>query len=421
MRFSQLFCPTLKEDPKDAEIVSHKLMTRAGLIRKVAAGIYSFLPLGLRVLNKMENIVREEMNRVGGQEVFLPSMIPSDLWKETGRWEKYGPELLRIKDRHHNEFCYGPTHEEVISDIVRNYVKSYRHLPITLYQIQTKFRDEVRPRFGVMRSREFKMKDAYSFHASSEDLDRTYAAMEGAYAEIFRRAGLKFKQVKADSGMIGGSISAEFMVLAETGEDLIFACDACDYAANIEVAKAADGESCPSCKKGTLKGIRGIEVGHVFKLGQTYSEPMKVTFLDAGGKEQVVTMGCYGIGIARTVAAAIEQHHDEKGICWPMALAPYQVDVILTNTKDEELKSVAKLLYETLVQSGIEVIYDDRDESAGVKFKDAELIGFPIQIVVGKTWKTDQSFELKVRATGKTEIIRNADAFEKIQEIISGS
>ncbi|PIQ95485.1 MAG: proline--tRNA ligase [Nitrospinae bacterium CG11_big_fil_rev_8_21_14_0_20_56_8] len=551
MRYSQNFIPTLKESPADAETPSHQYMIRAGLIRQLAAGIYSVLPLGLRVLRKIEIIIREEMNRIGGLEVFLPSIQPAELWKESGRWNIYGKELLRIRDRHDREFCYGPTHEEVITDMVRREVKSYRQLPLTFYQIQTKFRDEVRPRFGIMRGREFMMKDAYSFHADEASTRKTYEDMAQAYTRIFQRCGLEFKMVEADSGSIGGNFSHEFMVLADSGEDEIGFCDQCNYASNVELAQArppapdgprppsgkltevetpnqksveevsrflsvspqqiiktilfesdrglvaglargdrqinpvklknligcdwlhpanektfeahpdlpcgfvgpvglpfkifadeevplisnavagankvdrhltgvdpardikiervadlrrvVEGDPCPKCGPGKMKVKRGIELGHIFILGTKYSAAMKSHFLDEKGQEHPMVMGCYGIGVGRTAAAAIEQHHDEKGICWPRPLAPFEVQIIPVKMEDEATRTAAENTYLTLTGMGVEVLLDDRNERVGVKFKDADLLGTPLQIIIGPKNLESGQVELKYRKSGKNE------------------
>lgn len=561
-----MFIPTLKQSPADAEVVSHKLMVRSGMIRQLAAGIYSILPIGVRVLKKIEQIIREEMNRIGGQEVFLPSIQPAELWRESGRWDFYGKELLRLKDRNNREFCYGPTHEEVITDIVRKEIKSYRQLPLIVYQIQTKFRDEVRPRFGIMRGREFMMKDAYSFHADAASTEETYEKMKQAYSKIFKRCGLNFKMVEADSGTIGGSHSHEFMVLADSGEDTIGFCDTCDYASNVEKAAAqtpepvpppnrleelkkvstpgqktvgevakflkvpprkiiktiifeneqglvaglvrgdrqinpvklknlidcewlkpapesliasqtglpcgfigpvgldmkvyADheviqtydfvtganacdthftgvqtardlniekigdlrkieaGDPCPKCPSGTYKIKRGIEVGHVFILGTKYSEDMKAHYLDADGKEKPMVMGCYGIGVGRTAAAAIEQNHDERGIIWPTPIAPFQVLVIPVNYADEATRSASDEAYQTLLDMGIETLLDDRSERLGVKFNDADLVGVPLQIVIGpKNLKAGQ-VEVKSRRTNVSELHEFPAVLEKIPQIL---
>jgi len=562
MRYSEAFIPTLKEDPQDAELVSHKLMVRAGMIRKVAAGVYSYLPLGLREIRKVENIIREEMNRAGAIELLMPGVQPRELWDESGRWEIMGKELVRFRDRHDREFCLGPTHEEVITDIIRHEIRSYRQLPINLYQIQNKFRDEIRPRFGLMRGREFSMKDAYSFDASAEGAEKSYWAMYRAYRRIFERCGLKFRSVEADTGNIGGKFSHEFMVLADSGEDRILSCDSCDYAANAELAeigertaqypdeplgpftkvptpgmktveevtaflkvepkrliktlifdvdgkpvaalvrgdheanpvkvrKAAGGDniamadaamveavtkapvgfagphglsipriadldlkgmknmvvganeadthmtganegrdfevtkwadirgalnddSCPRCK-GVLKEFRGIEVGHIFMLGTKYSAPMKATFLDASGKEQPFVMGSYGIGVGRTSAAAIEQNHDARGIIWPWPIAPFHVYILPVNAKQEELMSAAKDIHDRLEAAGLDVLLDDRDERAGVKFADADLIGAPLRITVGSKHLKDGNIEFKRRDSEEVEIIPIKGVVEKVE------
>lgn len=566
MRYSEMFLPTVRENPADAETVSHQLMVRAGMIRKLASGIYSYLPLGYRVIRKVEQIVREEMNRAGAQEVCLPFVLPAELWQESGRWDHYGKELLRFKDRHERDYCLGPTHEEVITDLVRNEIKTYRQLPKNLYQIQTKFRDEIRPRFGVMRCREFVMKDAYSFDADEQGTDRTYEQMYAAYQRIFQRCGLKFRAVDADSGNIGGSFSHEFMVIADTGEDALVFCSACDYAANLEKAEAlqpalpttasdtllpleavhtpevksisevseflhvpqatiiktllfkADGvpvavlirgdeevneikvknylgcavleladesmvreatgaprgfagaigikariiadysvrdmtnfvmganrkdqhfinvnmgrdvnfdamgdlrlvkesDSCVRCQQ-PLHLARGIEVGHVFKLGIKYSKAMKAVYLDAEGQEQYMIMGCYGIGIGRTVAAGIEQNHDENGIIWPVPLAPFHVMITPVNSKDEALSAAAENLYSALTEQGIEVLLDDREERAGVKFMDADLIGLPLRITIGPKRLAENQVEIKVRRTGEVMVIPLAEVAEYITEFV---
>jgi prolyl-tRNA synthetase len=551
MRWSQSFITTLREVPSDADVISQKLMMRAGMIRKVAAGIYTYLPLGLRSMQKLEAIVREEMNRAGAVELLGPTIHPGELWMESGRWQRYGKELLRIKDRHERDFVYGPTAEEVVTDAVRNTLNSYRQLPVNLYQIQTKFRDEVRPRFGLMRGREFVMKDAYSFHAGAASLDETYEAMRAAYSAIFRRCALDNVAVEADTGNIGGSASHEFMVLAQSGEDAVVSCPNCRYGANVEKAtskffldepdpapadaivelhtpgtqtiddvgrflgkptsqlvktlvfdtdkgclmvlvrgdregnevkiknvsgvewmemmpdarfeaetggpvgycgpvgtKAARviadaslkgranwvvggnkkdyhlgganpgrdfpepeyadvttviaGDPCPRCST-PLEIYRGIEVGHIFKLGTKYSEPMNCTFLDENGERKPMIMGCYGLGVGRTVAAAVEQSHDDDGIIWPMPIAPYEV-VVTSLGKEEQVRAVATDVYEKLKAAGVDVLFDDRDERPGVKFKDADLIGFPLRIAVGAkslangviewSWRKDRAKQL---------------------------
>jgi prolyl-tRNA synthetase len=549
MRYSQTLIPTLKEVPAEAEVISHRLMLRAGFIKKLTSGIYTYLPYGLAAIRRVETIVREEMNRAGGQELMMPMVQPADLWKESGRHEKYGPELLRFTDRHERESCLGPTHEEVVTDIARKEIHSYRDLPINLYQIQTKFRDEIRPRFGLMRGREFIMKDAYSFDASDEMAEVSYQKMYDAYNAIFTRCGLDFRCVEADSGTIGGSFSHEFMVLAETGEDTIAVCDECSWAANLEKAAVrlatiddppepldlvrietpgkrkvgpvcdflgiepeqlvktivylADGEAvavlvrgdreveeiklknylgvadvrladdkevfdatgvptgylgplgmsirlladqevmqlvnftvganeknyhlqnvnagrdfqlsevddfsqlcesdpCPSCGGG-LRLVQGIEVGHIFKLGTAYSESMKAYFQDSDGNEKPLVMGCYGIGVSRVVAAAIEQNHDDNGIIFPVPLAPCQVTVLNLGLKEAEVSEAAEMVYTKLAAAGIDVFFDDRDERPGVKFKDADLLGFPLRITVGKRFKENGMVEVRRRSDGLTE------------------
>ena len=558
MRASQFFLSTLKEAPAEAELVSHKLMLRAGLIKKLGSGLYSWMPLGLRVLRKVENVVREEMDRAGAIELLMPAVQPAELWQESGRWAQFGPQMLKIKDRHDRDFCFGPTHEEVISDIVRREIKSYRQLPINFYQIQTKFRDEIRPRFGVMRAREFVMKDAYSFHVDAASLEATYQAMYHAYSRVFERLGLKFRSVAADTGAIGGTGSHEFHVLADSGEDAIAFCPTSDYAANIELAEAIAPEAKPgtalalghpiqpmtkvatpgkkTCEdvaeflrlpltqtvksivvvaneklvmlllrgdhalnevkagkipglqdfslasaeeiqtkagvpigymgpvglrddvtiiadrtvavmsdfvcganeegfhltgvnwgrdlpqanliadirnvvagdpspdgKGTLELARGIEVGHIFQLRKKYSEALSVTFLDEGGKSQAMEMGCYGIGVSRIVAAAIEQNYDERGIIWPKSMAPFQVYLApIGYKKSSEVRAAADKLHDEISALGLDVLLDDRDERPGVMFADQELIGVSHRIVVSDRGLKENLYEYQRR--GKTEV-----------------
>lgn len=566
MRYSQSLIPTLKETPAEAEVVSHRLMLRAGYIRKLTSGVYNYLPLGLAAIRNVEQIVREEMNRAGAQELLLPMVQPADLWQETGRYEKYGPELLRFTDRHNRESCLGPTHEEVITDLIRRELHSYRDLPVNLYQIQTKFRDEIRPRFGLMRGREFIMKDAYSFDVSDEQAGVSYEKMYKAYCRIFERCGLEYRVVEADSGSIGGSFSHEFMVLADTGEDTIVVCKECNYAANIEKAVVAppsatpgseelldmvkvetpgkrkvaavcefmditpqqlvktlvflaDGEPvavlvrgdrdveevklknlldvadveladdkkvfdttgvptgylgpigipiklladqevaqmrnfviganeknfhlqnvnlgrdfevaaiadlrqittddpCPSCK-GRLELTEGIEVGHIFKLGTSYSESMKALFQDSDGEEKPFVMGCYGVGVSRVVAAAIEQNHDENGIIFPVPIAPYKVIILNLGIKDDEITALTESLYASLQQMGIEVLLDDRDERPGSKFKDADLLGIPYRVTVGKRFTKDGVVELRQRKDGATEDVAPQEVAALLQARIA--
>lgn len=574
MKMSNLFVQTLREFPSDAEVISHKMLARAGYIKKLTSGVYSYLPLMWRVLQKVENIVREEMNSAGAQELSMPFVQPKELWIESGRWEVYGKELMRMKDRHNREMCLGPTHEEIITSIARDILKSYKQLPTNLYQIQLKFRDEVRPRFGLLRGREFIMKDGYSFGTSQEELEKEYENMAQAYNKIFKRCGLNTKMVQSDSGAIGGSVSHEFMVITDTdaGENDVFYCDDCDYSANsnhavstlppavvdgkeyfnkteiidtpnthsidelsaflkipstlilkslvyivdkkpvialiradktveetklmnavggidIRIATAAEiqelmeqqgfnavagfigpkgmknitiiadntikdmknfvvginetdkhqvganiedlglneikyedirlveaGELCPQCGK-PLKVTRGIEVGNIFQLGTKYSKPMNAVYLDADGKTKPYIMGCYGIGISRTAAAAVEAHHDDWGIKWPLAIAPYHVTIVPVSTKDELQMTTANKIYEELLANGVEAVIDDRDERPGVKFKDADLIGFPFRITVGKTI-TEGNVEFVTRATGEKVAMKPEVAIKQVIDAV---
>jgi prolyl-tRNA synthetase len=567
MRWSQYYLFTTREVPNDAEVISHQLMVRAGMIKKVAAGIYDYLPLGWRSLTKLMNIVRREMNAAGAIELMLPNIQPAELWQESGRWQRYGKELLRIKDRHDREFVFGPTEEEVITDMVRRDVKSYRQLPFNLYQIQTKFRDEIRPRFGLMRGREFIMKDAYSFGASPESLNITYESMRNAYCRTFEACKLDYSMVEADVGTIGGSASHEFMVVADTGESAVVRCPECGYAANVERAETRNisdekaegrepqelkevatpgqksieevskflgieprqlvktliyetekgfvavlirgdreinevkltnhldvqhlalasedkvrevtkapvgfagpvglsglrivadetvrnmsdfaagankddahytgvnwgrdaelsefadlllvsgGDPCPRCE-GTLELFRGIEVGHIFKLGTKYSEKLGCNFTDEDGQERPMIMGCYGLGIGRTVAAAIEQNHDADGIIWPRPLAPFEVLLAALNPDDGEVRRVAEQIYGQLLEKGIEVLYDDRDERPGVKFKDADLVGFPVRVVVGAKSLADGKVEVSLRRDRQKQLVPIVEAVPRVMELL---
>jgi len=405
MLFSKLLLPTLKDAPQEAEVISHKLMLRAGMIRRVASGIYTWLPLGLKVLRKIETIVREEeMDSSGAQEVLMPMVQPKELWEETNRWEKMGPELLRIQDRHNRDFCLGPTHEEVITDLIRNNVKSYKELPLNIYQIQTKFRDEVRPRYGVMRGREFLMKDSYSFNEDEACLQETYLTMRDTYKKIIERIGLDYKIVAADSGAIGGDTSEEFHVLAETGEDTIAISDASEYAINTELL-LKEGEDIASLEgkpspdgKGVIQIKKGIEVGHIFQLGKVYAEDMKANVLNKEGKASTLFMGCYGIGVSRLVAAAIEQNNDDKGIVWPHSIAPFDINIIAIGYgKDQKIADASNKLYGELKDMGYEVLLDDRKDGYGTKMKDSELIGIPLNIIIGKKFIETNEIELKSR------------------------
>ena len=562
MKMSNMLMLTLREVPAEAEIESHKLMLRSGMMRKMASGVYNYMPLGLKVLKNIEDIIREEMNAAGAQEFLASALLPAELWQESGRWDVYGAEMFRLKDRNNRDFCLGPTHEEVFTDIARNEIKSYKQLPVNLYQIQTKYRDERRPRFGVMRSREFVMKDAYSFDKDQAGLDLSYNKMHDAYVKIFNRCGIDAKCVAADSGAIGGANSAEFMVKSEVGEDDVVFCTVCDYAANIEKAEATpdiakaeellevekvatpdsrgidevssylnvspkktvkllmynidgkivgvvvrgdrevnevkvsnaanaatdimmasheeyknatgcevgfggpvglkvdlllvdeevknmynmivganetgyhlknvnygrdfegtvgdfrnveDGGKCPLCG-GKVSIARGTEVGHIFKLGTKYSEAMNATFIDENGKNTPFVMGCYGIGVTRTMASIIEQHHDENGIVWPLSVAPYHVSVIPVNIKDEEQMKVAEKLYNSLKDLGVEVLIDDRNERAGVKFKDSEIIGIPMRVTVGKKI-SEGAVEFKLRAGGDNEVTKIEDVCNRVKAL----
>jgi prolyl-tRNA synthetase len=435
MRRSKAFIPTTKDAPSDAVLASHIFLSRAGFISQVASGLYSYMPLAKRVIRKIENVIHEEMENIGAQEVELSFVAPSDLWIESGRIDKFGKELLRFYDRKDKLFVLGPTHEEMMVDLIRGRVTSYKNLPFNLYQIKTKFRDEVRPRFGLMRGREFIMKDGYSFHASTEDLDREFDAVEEAYKRILKRLGLDYRVVEADSGAIGGTGSKELMVLADSGEDTIAVCDKCEYGANIEVfmdmeelgedfdqssvtdIKELKGDDkCPHCD-GKLSLTKGIEVGHIFKLGTTYSKALKAEFLDENGKSQPFIMGTYGMGVSRLVAAVIEQHHDENGCIWTKTTAPYVVNVMISNIKDEAQNTLGEELYLKLLNEGVEVIIDDRKDRFGFKMKDAELIGFPYTVIIGKEL-ANGVVQIFNRATKEKTSVAAGEVYEKIMELL---
>jgi prolyl-tRNA synthetase len=409
---SLLFVPTLKDAPKDAEVKSHKIMSRAGLIKQSAAGIYTYLPVGYKVIKKIENIVREELDKIGCSELLMPALQPSDLWKESGRWDEYGPELMRLKDRKDRDFCLGPTHEESITQVVRDYLNSYKKLPLALYQIQTKFRDEMRPRFGLMRGREFIMKDLYTFHADEADLEKWYKLVTKAYIEIFSRCGLETKIVSSDTGQIGGDEADEFMVMSEVGEDVITYCGSCSYAANQEHSGLEEGDVCPECG-GTIMTAKGIEVGNIFKLGTKYSESMNAKFIDRDGKQKPAIMGCYGLGISRTLMASVEQHSTEDTITWPKELSPFDIHIIPINIKYDVQWNLANELYTTLKANGFDVLLDDRAERAGSKFKDADLIGIAKRIVVGKDAQ-DSKVEFRNRETGIQEVVKASEILSYI-------
>lgn len=407
MKASQFYISTLKEAPQEAELVSHQLMIRAGLIRRLGSGLYSWMPIGLRILKKIENIIRDEMNRAGALELLMPAIQPKELWDETNRWEVFGPQMLKISDRHERLFCFGPTHEEVITDIVRKEIKSYKQLPINFYQIQTKFRDEIRPRFGVMRAREFMMKDSYSFHSSLDSLKETYQVMYETYKKIFDRIGLNYRAVQADNGAIGGDGSHEFHVLADSGEDEIVYDESSDFAANIEVAKNHPD-------KDKFKTCRGIEVGHIFQLGTKYSEAMQAEFIDQDGESKPMIMGCYGIGVSRIIAAAIEQNYDADGMILPKSIAPFEVIITpIGLEKNDEVLKVSLDLYEDLIDKGVDVILDDRGLRPGVMFSEAELLGIPFRITISEKLLKDGKFEFKARASSANELL-DKDALLKI-------
>ncbi len=421
MYFSKLFVPTTRQDPSDAELISHKLMVRSGMIKKTAAGIYNWLPLGYKVLKKVENIVRKNLDNFGAQEILMPMVQPAELWKESLRFDQYGKELLKFKDRSDRDFVLGPTHEEIICEIFRSYPISYKELPINLYQIQTKFRDEIRPRFGVMRCREFLMKDAYSFDIDEKGMEKSYENMKDAYVSIFNDIGLDYRIVKADAGNIGGDVSEEFHIIADSGEDLLAISDSSDFAANVEVLEyekdpsELDGEPSPD-GKGKLMIKRGIEVGHIFQLGQKYSEKMSVSIKDSSGKGIDVFMGCYGVGVSRIVAAAIEQNHDDKGIIWPYAIAPFHVNVICLDPKKEEVLKECESVYQIIKDAGHDVLLDDRDIRAGQKFTDNEILGIPYSIVIGPKNFSNNSFEFVPRKTNEKLDLNIDEIKQRLEE-----
>ena len=423
MKASHLILGTQRENPADAEIISHQLMIRAGLVRQVSSGIYNWLPIGKKVLQKVENIIRKEMNIAGAQEILMPMVQPASLWEESGRIDKYGQELLVFLDRHENKFCLGPTHEEIITDLCKNLLTSYKQLPVTLYQIQTKFRDEIRPRFGVMRSREFLMKDAYSFDLDKESLDQSYSVMKEAYIKIFDSLGLDYRIVKADSGAIGGSDSEEFHVLADSGEDLLAFSDKSEYAINAELlTELQDGQDPYSLEgkpspdgKGLLKLKKGIEVGHIFKLGRKYSEILNLR-IQGENNDIHPEMGCYGIGASRIVAAAIEQNHDEKGIIWPKALAPFEVALVEVNPKKkDEIKEKSSEIYNLLKENDIDVLWDDREKRPGVKFTDMEVTGIPLTIIIGERTLETGEIEIKKRQDEKPQLVSHQNLISTVK------
>jgi prolyl-tRNA synthetase len=416
MYWKKYFIPTMKETPVGTEAVSHQLLLRAGLVNMLTSGVYSYLPLGLRVLKRIEGIIRQEMNAIGALELFLPCLQPMEIWQATGRDQVMRDIMLRFRDKKNRDICLGPTHEEVITNLVKQYVQSYRQLPVTLYQIQTKFRDELRTRFGIVRACEFIMKDAYSFDRDADGLKKNYELMYEAYQKILRRCGLPFVIITADSGAMGGDISHEFLVPAPIGEDALLQCRACSYALGYEEDQS--GASCPSCQKGILEKRIAIELGHVFQLGTKYSQALGAVFIDENGKQQPIIMGCYGIGVSRLISAVIEVHNDQAGIVWPREVAPFDVEIIPL-IDEAEIQRLSVDYHDTLERAGMEVLVDDREESAGRKFNDADLIGLPYRIILGKRTKKDQVVEIKQRRSGQTWVVakdRLANEFLRIRE-----
>ncbi|MFH0877132.1 MAG: proline--tRNA ligase [Candidatus Omnitrophota bacterium] len=413
MLWTKTFLTTFKEAPESAESVSHNLMLRTGMVRMLMSGVYSYLPLGYRVLSKIKGIIRQEMNKAGAQELLLPGLQPLELWQRTGRDELMGQTMIRFVDRRGRKICLGPTHEEVITELAASYVKSYRDLPFCLYQIQTKFRDELRPRFGVVRSCEFIMKDAYSFDRDTNGLSEIYEKMRQAYETIFRRCGLTFVSLKADSGVIGGDVSHEFMVPAESGEDVYYQCGTCP---EVKGPMDAQIDNCPHCQQDMVK-TNALEVGHIFQLGEKYSKVLGVKFLDEKGTQQIVQMGCYGIGVSRLVAAVIEQNHDKDGICWPAEVAPFDIVIICVNCSGEDLFQQALALQDQFQRAGYEVLVDDRDERAGVKFKDADLLGIPLRLTLGNKWLKDKTIEIKARRSPEIQDVSAEKLMEAVEAL----
>jgi len=415
MFWSKTFIPTLKETPQEAESASHKLLLRAGLIRMLMAGAYSYLPLGLKVLKNIEEIIRQEMDSCSAAEILLPALQPLELWQRSGRDKDIGEVMIRFTDRRGRNVGLGPTHEEVITELIKDHVSSYRQLPLVLYQIQTKFRDEIRPRFGLVRSCEFIMKDAYSFDKDEAGLDKNYEAMHGAYLRIFKRCGLEVITTEADPGVMGGKVSHEFMVPADSGEDLVALCPKCKFAKSLGESK---DESCPKCRT-SLKKVNTIEVGHIFKLGTKYSSVFGANFLDAQGKQRPIVMGCYGIGVSRLISAIIEQNRDEEGIIWPREATPYKVLVLPLDVTNNKIMKLASDIYQELLENGIETLLDDRDERAGVKFKDADLIGLPINIIVGQKTLKEKKLEIKTRRDKNTLSVNKKDILKQVKQCLS--
>ncbi len=418
MRWSACFIPTLKETPIGTEAVSHQLLLRGGFVEMLTSGVYSYLPLGFRVLKRIEHIIREEMNAAGAVELLMPSLHPIELWRTAGRDKTLADVMIRFEDKRRREMCLGPTHEEVITQIVKNHTQSYRQLPKVLYQIQTKFRDEIRPRFGIVRACEFIMKDAYSFDRDKAGLNRNYKLMYDAYVNIFKRCGLKTVVVEADSGAMGGDLSHEFMVIAPIGEDSVLSCPACGHAAGM-VKGLTEGANCPECKKSKLEKKVAIELGHIFQLGTKYSDAFEAYFLDENGKRQTIIMGCYGIGVSRLIAAIVEASNDAAGMIWPKEVAPFDIEILPLQMAERETVELAERYYRELKGEGLEALLDDREESAGVKFKDADLIGIPLRIVLGKRTLSEGKVEIKNRKNGEVILVSKDEAVKKVKGLIN--
>jgi prolyl-tRNA synthetase len=418
MFWSKYFIPTTKEIPAGTEAVSHQLLLRAGFVNMLTSGVYSYLPLGLRVLDRIENIIREEMNKTGAHELFLPCLQPLELWKTTGRDEVLKDIMIRFQDNRGRQMCLGPTHEEVITELVKNYVHSYRQLPVTLYQIQTKFRDEIRTRFGIVRACEFIMKDAYSFDRDASGMKKNYELMYDAYKKIFKRCGLDVVIIEADSGAMGGDVSHEFLVTAPIGEDQVLVCPKCQFAASPS-GKNKVGQSCPECPDGKLNEQVAIELGHVFQLGTKYSQAQGALFLDEDGKQKSMIMGCYGIGVSRLIAAVVEKNYDKDGIIWPKEVSPFDVEILILEKGNDALMTLGKEYSGSLEREGFQVLTDDRDESAGRKFNDADLIGIPWRMILGKRTAQEGNVEIKERRTAQVTVVPKDKAVERMSEILS--
>ncbi len=418
MLWSKFFIPTSKEIPIGTEAISHQLSLRAGLVHMLSAGVYCYLPMGLRVLNRVQDIIREEMNAAGAHELYLTCLQPIDLWQKTGRDKTLAEVMIRFKDNKGKQMCLGPTHEEVITEIVRSYVQSYRQLPVTLYQIQSKFRDELRTRFGIVRACEFMMKDAYSFDCDEVGLKKNYQLMYEAYVKIFKRCGLNPVIVEADSGAMGGSVSHEFMITAPIGEDHVVQCSSCGNAHGLK-EDFKEGSKCPKCSSGTMEKKVAIELGHIFQLGTKYSDALEALYLGEDGKRRPIVMGCYGIGVSRMIAAIIEASHDAAGIIWPKEVAPFDVEILPLQVTDPESMSLAMKYYQDLRKLGFEVLLDDRDESAGRKFADADLVGVPWKVIIGKRKLAEGAVELKSRRTNEVTIVPKDQLTAKLQEVLA--